>query len=90
MENPGNIQVSRPDLRSGSICDLGDAENLFRMVLREQLWCKFEWQRQAYLHFGWDFYMYIGVHRSCPKSIYYAAGQGLFVEPFVSPYLEHA
>jgi hypothetical protein len=88
-----NVQVGdanreiASDLRNGKICSLEEAENLFRFVLREVLWCKFEWKNVAYVHFGWDNYLYIGLPRSCPASIAYAQEQLLFVEQFDSPYL---
>ena len=88
VQNPNSLQITGIDLREGNICEVEAAENLFRAVLREQFWCKFEWQSEAYVHFGWDYYMYVAVPRDCPKSIVYAEGQGLFVEPFISPYQE--
>jgi hypothetical protein len=80
------MQSPKTNLQNGSVYDVKVSENLFRMVLREQFWGKFVWQSEAYLHFGWDYYLYVGVPNSCPKSIFYAEGQGLFVEPFIFPY----
>jgi hypothetical protein len=86
VQNSKSIQVVQIELHDGSICAVEDAEELFRAVLREQFWCRFEWQSEAYLHFGWDYYMYAGLAYNCPKSIAYTERQGLFVEPFVSPH----
>lgn len=60
-----------------------------RLVLRETLWCKFESKNQMFVHFGYDYYMYIGskvmLSNSVKKEI---EKSGLFVEEFESPYLE--
>jgi len=88
VQKPNAIQLAQLELHDGGICKIEDAEELFRAALREQFWCKFEWQSEAYVHFGWDYYMYVGVSHDCPNAIAYAEGLGLFVEPFVSPYQE--
>jgi hypothetical protein len=58
---------------------------LIRAVLRSEWWCQFE-APGAFLHFGYDYYMYVGVPVPCPQSIALSCDRGLFVEPFVSPY----
>ena len=55
-------------------------------VLREEMWARFEHESGAFVHFGGDYYMFLGVTADCPKSLTLAAAKGLFVEPFVSPY----
>ncbi len=75
------------DLANGKVYPLDMLDSLFRAALRERLWCKFKWQNKAYVHFGYDYYMFVGVNRFCPHSIAFAQEQGLFVEPFRSPHL---
>jgi hypothetical protein len=58
---------------------------VIRGILQEEFWCRLEGDG-CFLHFGWDYYMYIGVSESCPESCALAGASGLFVEPFVSPY----
>jgi hypothetical protein len=41
---------------------------------------------EYFLHFGYDYYMYVGVSLACPRSRALATAAGLFVEDFVSPY----
>lgn len=60
-------------------------ERSFRAVLREEWWCRFE-SEEAFVHFGWDYYMYVGVPRTPLRACAAASGRGLFVEPFTSPY----
>jgi hypothetical protein len=54
-------------------------------MLRERFWCKLE-NANAFLHIGWDYYMYIGVARHCPIAASRATEVGLFVEMVDSPY----
>jgi hypothetical protein len=35
-------------------------ENVVRLALREQLWCKLCGDAGVYVHFGYDYYMYLG------------------------------
>jgi hypothetical protein len=58
---------------------------LIRAVLRSEWWCRFEGPG-AFLHFGYDYYVYVGVPIPCAQSCVRAHESGLFVEPFVSPY----
>lgn len=62
-----------------------DLGSVIRGILREEFWCRLESQG-AYLHFGWDFYLYVGVPCPCPEATTNAAARGLFVESCRSPY----
>ncbi|HEX4069042.1 MAG TPA: hypothetical protein VHX42_03000 [Candidatus Babeliales bacterium] len=61
-------------------------ENLCKLILRDKLWGKLIYNKQLFIHFGWDFYMYIGSSLSCAETISTIQNSGLFVEPFKSPY----
>ena len=74
-------------LIEGKHLPLAELESAFRSVLREELWCRFE-GRSAFVHFGWDYYMYIGVSSDCPGARDITNKLGLFVEDFQSPYTE--
>ncbi len=66
-------------------------ENLapvIRLALREQIWCRLEEEGGSFIHFGYDYYMYLGVIGDCPSSRRLATEQGLFVEEYHSPYQE--
>jgi hypothetical protein len=73
----------------GEATSLGPAEfgAVVRRLLRGECWCRLE-SVGGFIHIGWDYYMYIGVQRSCPLAEDVAQGLGLFVEPFHSPYHE--
>jgi hypothetical protein len=61
---------------------------VIRMILREMIWCKLESNSHLKIHFGYDYYMYIGVSNySKAKSIISKIqASGLFVECYESPY----
>lgn len=63
--------------------------SLTRLVLREKLWCKLE-SKDMFVHFGWDYYMYVGSSHSCEKYLQKIQELGLFVEKYESPYLDES
>ncbi|HLP02525.1 MAG TPA: hypothetical protein VK163_10920 [Opitutaceae bacterium] len=69
----------------GSLVAWSDFGRICRSVLREEFWCMLQADGR-FVHFGWDFYMYIGVVSPCEKAIEKAQTLGLFVENCASPY----
>jgi hypothetical protein len=65
FENAGNKPVAYAE---GSLLARTEWEYAFRSVLREQFWCRFE-SPESFVHFGWDYYMYVGVPRHCPTGV---------------------
>ncbi len=65
---------------------LDELELIVKMNLRDALGCRLEIHRKFYIHFGWDFYMYVGSYRDCRAAIEQTEADQLFVEPFASPY----
>ena len=65
-----------------------DIADMSRLIMRGLLWAKLEAQEAFYLHFGYDFYMYIGSTNDCYQAIQETTELGLFVEKFRSPYLK--
>ena len=74
-----------PQFREGSTLPVEEIGLLLTLMLREELWCRLE-APQAFVHIGYDYYMYVGVPSPCPFAQRRAAGLALFVEPFRSPY----
>lgn len=74
-------------VHEGSAIGIEDVQHLCRLVLREQLWCKLE-TNKMFVHFGYDFYMYIGCMYNCENIISFIKSTGLFIEEFKSPYKE--
>ena len=69
----------------GDALSLAQIPDVLRSVLREEFWCRLE-AAGAFVHVGWDYYMYVGVPRTCPAARRQAADLGLYVEDFASPY----
>jgi hypothetical protein len=62
-------------------------EDAIRQLLRAEFWCRLEGD-DCFLHFGCDYYLYVGVPSPCPQACLLASRSGLFVEEFASPYRE--
>lgn len=58
---------------------------LARLILREILWCRLEHPRM-FVHFGYDYYMYVGCNKKIDENRY---TEGMYIEPFKSPYLDY-
>jgi hypothetical protein len=92
---PGTVALGLADLVDPPVQEgesVGDAqlERLCRLNLRELVWCKLEAESGAfYVHFGQDFYMYIGTQAPSEAVIWRVVASGLFVDPMTSPYLAH-
>jgi hypothetical protein len=86
LENKRRCQLG---FAEGSPLGLDELGSVIRRVLREECWCRLEGPA-GFLHFGWDYYMYVGVPRPCPESQELAKRVGLFVEECPSPYKQGA
>jgi hypothetical protein len=75
-------------VREGQTLDLAGIEEVSRLCLREALWCKLERAARFFVHFGYDFAMYVGSDRPCAEALARAQASGLFVEAMRSPYLD--
>jgi hypothetical protein len=84
LENRKNLALDFGEQSNVSIEHLGV---LIRQILREEFWCRFE-GHDGFLHFGWDFYMYVGVPYHCRAAEQLAKSVGLYPEEFASPYKE--
>ena len=84
LENSGRVPLA---FGEGSALPSEQLGEVIRRVLREEFWCRLEGP-EAFVHLGYDYYMYVGVSRPCPASEQLARSLGLFVEPFYSPYSE--
>lgn len=83
------IQVIKP-LKEQSIVNMNDIKYITRWNLRDDslFGCHFQSQ-DMFIHFGWDYYMYIGSTKECKDAIAKTEALGLFVEPMESPYLNN-
>lgn len=74
------------ELHENSILGVDNIQNLCRLLLREQLWCKLENDNRMFVHFGYDYYMYIGCLLKPENITDLIQGTGLFMERIESPY----
>lgn len=82
-----NSQRHLLDFQNDSVLPLDRIGEIISRILREEFWCRLE-GGESFIHFGWDYYMYIGVPHPCPTARARAAELGLYVEEFASPYVE--
>ena len=95
LEDAGITTLILRDLYNQSDVPLTVADNeqlsltqvagVLKSVLRGEFWCTLE-HAEAFIHVGWDYYMYVGVPTASDAALALGAEQGLFVEPFESPY----
>ncbi len=83
-----DVELGESDLTlvEGMTVGTTDLPAVIRDNLRTLYWCKLEMFPRFYLHFGYDYYMYIGSQVDLPKSVSNTVDSGLFVEACVSPY----
>lgn len=72
-------------LKESSIVPNAHIDDVIRGALREILWCRLEGARGFYVHFGHDYYMFIGIPEAAQAPDHLPPG--IFVEEFESPYL---
>jgi hypothetical protein len=75
-------------LSEGQPVTAKELDPIMRLLLREVLWCKLENPGKFFIHIGWDYYMYIGCSENLTGAVAKTNKDGLYVESFVSPYLE--
>jgi hypothetical protein len=86
LENHTNTQLPQ-FVQPNAVLEIPECVQFARIVLREQAWGRLVNPKKAYVHFGYDYYMYIGLPKRCIAAESQSQKSGLFVEPFRSPYL---
>ncbi len=83
VENSTNFQVPKESNNADKIIEIATK------CLREELWCKIMSPYKLFVHFGYDYYMYIGSAKELSTEIILEIEKlGLFVELIdQSPYL---
>jgi hypothetical protein len=84
LENHGNFPLS---IIAGVAVALPDVGDIIRQLLRGTYWCRLQ-IATAFVHIGYDYYMYVGVPVRCPRAESLARELNLFVEQWRSPYHE--
>jgi hypothetical protein len=71
------------ELREGTVLSTSQLGDVIGSILREEFWCNLE-SANGFVHFGYDYYIYLGVPHRCPGAELVAANLGLFAEYFGS------
>lgn len=61
---------------------------VIQLTLRGKIGCHLVSEPSMFVHFGYDYYMYIGTNKLCPEALARAKESGLHPEKFESPYLD--
>lgn len=84
--DPGEISPPRK-YRHGDAVDVVAVRKILRSLLREHYWCCLESGSGAFIHVGYDYYMYVGSPTEGSKWKALATARNLFVEEIcASPY----
>ena len=86
LENHGQCSTAP---RDGSRIKADEIPGVLRSLLREEFWCKLE-SATAFIHIGYDYYMYVGTPVESSEGSAVARSNGLYVEQFNSPYAQSA
>lgn len=96
LENHGSInedqsvdkaeQMFVDALRENDLLSLEQVKVASRLILRNYFWSKLISKHKMFVHFGYDYYMYIGSRSECKEAIQKIRESGLYVEDFESPY----
>jgi len=80
------IEFDELDLQEDKAVNTNEIRTICKMILRNFVDCQLYSKHKFFVHFGWDYYMYIGSSVKCLSSIKFAKDNGLFVEETRSPY----
>lgn len=80
LQNSKKTKLNEKIIKQNSVYQLKDLEKLFRLNLREEVWCKFKSKDGVSIDFGWDYYVYVGVRSESNKTKKLALKYNLFIE----------
>lgn len=73
-------------LKEDMMVSINEIRLICKMVLRNFLDCQLYLKDNFFVHFSWDYYMYIGSYVDCLSSMEHAKNNRLFAERIQSPY----
>lgn len=73
------------DLKGNYLINISKIPALCKLILREYIWGNIT-SPNMFVHFGYDYYMYVGINGECSEELKEIEESGLFVEQFQSPY----
>lgn len=82
-----NVKQYFKSLKNNMDISISEVDLIARLVLREMIWCKLVSERM-FVHFGYDYYMYVGSEKQLENELSIIKNNGLFVEQMPSPYMQ--
>lgn len=73
-------------LKDDMVIQANDIEIIMKLMLREMIWGKLS-SENLYIHFGYDYYMYIGSSKELKETQKYIESSSIFIESMKSPYI---
>lgn len=89
MDMPSAWRALYNKVTLGATVVIADLPILLKLILRNYLWCKLGCDERMFVHFGYDYYMFVGLEKECKDAVENIERGELFVEEFKSPYLEN-
>jgi hypothetical protein len=74
------------EIFNGKYINIDEIDKICRLVLRDLIWCKLEITNEFYVHFGYDYYAFVGSIHPCTQAIHMAQDLGLFIEQVKTPF----
>ncbi|SDW21926.1 hypothetical protein [Paenibacillus sp. CF384] len=74
------------NIKEDLIVNINEIRLICKMILRNFADCQLYSKDNFFVHFGWDYYMYIGSNQKSLTAIEFAKKSGLYVEELSSPY----
>jgi len=73
-------------LKENDLLSLEQVKMVSKLILRGYFWCKLISKHKMFVHFGDDYYMFIGSRSECKDTLEAIRKSGLYVENYESPY----
>ena len=73
-------------LKNGAAYSGEKLKRVIQFTLREKIGCHLVSESSMFVHFGYDYYMYIGTTNDCISAVERVRNNGMFSEDFGSPY----
>ncbi|KQY84092.1 hypothetical protein ASD24_09895 [Paenibacillus sp. Root52] len=79
-------EFSQIVIREDGVYNTDEIRTICKMILRNYADCQLYAKDHFFVHFGWDYYMFIGSYRDSYQAIEFARSKNLSVEKCTSPY----
>jgi len=88
-----NVGFSEPEtnkfyksLKTNTMVSMHDVARIVRFAIRGIIWCKLV-SDKMFVHFGYDYYMFVGSENQSESMLNDIISSGLFIESYISPYM---